>query len=564
MAGSSGLDGRRSRVGDSRRPDRTKEPSALGKRGDFVDRELEGMADREPDPEENDASFQDLIEGLEDIGLALLDASGRVRSWNAAATRITGHDASEMVGRPIDSLPVPTGDAREGGQAASGPAVLTSGATESDPGWRSRPDGSRYRAEVKKTPLPGPAGVPRGFAWSIRELDDEESRDDHRSRRLEDELRRSGDASRRKDELLSLLAHQLRNPLAPIRNGLHLLKRGGDDPRLSIEIYELMDRQVDRLARIVDDVLEVSRLSRGLIVLEPQHVDLRQVGRQALEARRPEADRLGLSMVVVTPPAPVWVRAEAVRLRQVVEALLENAIRHTGRSGSITLEIVADAAHPCSLMIVRDTGAGIAKENLHKLSEALASSEGSLDRSRGGLGIGLALARGIVELHGGTIRVESEGNGRGASFTVELPIAGPDPALRSNPSPPFAPNAERLSILVVEDNADAAESLKRLLRLHGHEVRVADNGVDGVAEAKRCHPDAVVCDIGLPGMDGYAVATALRGDPETARARLIAVTGYGRAEDRARALSSGFDDHITKPADPEVLLRKLVIAVGRS
>jgi CheY-like chemotaxis protein len=195
--------------------------------------------------------------------------------------------------------------------------------------------------------------------------------------------------------------------------------------------------------------------------------------------------------------------------------------------------------------------------------EALAGPDGSLDVGLGGLGLGLTLIRGIVELHGGTVKVQSDGMGRGAAFAFRLPLAEP-----AAPAPAHGPTgspepAARLRVLVVEDNADAAESLRRLLRMHGHDVSVAVNGFDGVAEAKRSHPDAIVCDIGLPGMDGYAVASALRGDPDTARARLIAVTGYGRAEDRARALSSGFDEHIVKPADPDLLLSKLAASACR-
>jgi CheY-like chemotaxis protein len=255
------------------------------------------------------------------------------------------------------------------------------------------------------------------------------------------------------------------------------------------------------------------------------------------------------------------VRADAARLRRVADGLLDNALKFTARGGSVTLEIAADADTSQALLAVRDTGMGIAPEVLHRMHEALARPDGALDVGQGGLGLGLALIRGIVELHGGTVRAQSGGTGRGAEFAVRLPLSEPAEAALPASSPDG--RGSRLRILVVEDNVDAAESLRRLLRLHGHEVSVAVNGFDGVAEAKRYHPDAVVCDIGLPGMDGYAVASALRGDPETARARLIAVTGYGRAEDRARALSSGFDDHIVKPADPDVLLSKLAVTAGR-
>lgn len=523
-----------------------------------MDREPEGTADRGPAIDAGDLRF--LVDGVDDCGLCLLDPAGRVLTWNAGAERITGFPAGEMIGRSVAALR-PGEPADDGGPdaAPAGLAAASAGGRSSERGWRSRRDGSRFWAEETITALRGPAGELRGFAHVLRDL----TEPDRRDRESQEQLRRLADSSRRKDELLSLLAHQLRNPLAPIRNSLHLLKRGPGDPHLAADLYNLMDRQVDRLTRIVEDVLEISRLARGLIALEPQHVDLRQVGRQAVEARRADGERTGVALDLSLPPAPVWVWAEAGRLRRVADALLENALKHTGRGGSVTLEVVDDSKLHRATLLIRDTGMGIAPDVLERLDEALAGPEGSLDRGRGGLGLGLALARGIVELHGGTIRARSEGTGRGAEFAVVLPPAR-KAAVPAAGHPDGAPHAaSRLRILVVEDNADAAESLRRLLRLHGHDVSIADNGVDGVAEAKRCHPDCVVCDIGLPGMDGYAVASALRGDPETARARLIAVTGYGRAEDRARALSSGFDDHIVKPADPDVLLSKLAVAGGR-
>jgi PAS domain S-box-containing protein len=520
-----------------------------------VDREREGTADREP-ADDDEGYFRFLVDGVPDAGLSFLDPTGRVLTWSVGAERITGYGPDEMVGRSIARSQSPA-------QAAGDDRTVelvgaTAEGNSREQGWWVRKDGTRFWAEVTVTALRGPAGEVRGFAHVVRDLT-ELTRREHE---LEEQVRRLADSSRRKDELLSLMAHQLRNPLTPIRNSLHLLRRGPGDPRLATNLYELMDRQVDRLARIVDDVLEISRLARGLIVLERQHVDLRQVARQAVEARRTDSDQTGVSLALAMPPAPVWVWAEPERLRRVADALLENAVRSTGRCGSVALEVVSEAEGHRAILAVRDTGMGIAPDMLERLVEALARPDGSLDRGRGGLGLGLALARGIVELHGGTVLARSEGAGLGAEFAMALPLAEQPVAASADRTVGSPRAAARLRILVVEDNADAAESLRRLLRLHGHEVSVTDNGVDGVAEAKRCRPDAVVCDIGLPGMDGYAVASALRGDPETARTRLIAVTGYGRAEDRARALSSGFDDHIVKPADPAVLLSKLAVAPG--
>ena len=497
-----------------------------------------------------------LINGVDDVGLDFLDPLGRVVTWSAGAEQITGYPEAEMIGRPIAALQSTAGS--DGCPAGPELPGASAEGRSREQGWRVRKNGTRFWAEETIALVRGPAGEVLGFAHVLRDLTEA------RSRELEllEQVRRLGDSSRRKDELLSLMAHQLRNPLSPLRNSLHLLRRGPGDARLVGELYELMDRQVERLTRLVEDVLEISRISRGLIAIESQMVDLRQVGRQAVEARSGDAERIGLSLNVALSAAPVWVRAEPSRIRRVADALLENAVRFTGRGGAVMLEVVTDEVHRRAVLLVRDTGMGIAPDVLGRMHEALAGPEGSLDRSRGGLGLGLALARGIVELHGGSIRAHSDGTGRGAEFAAMLPIAERDAAMSVDRDGTPGRAAARLRILVVEDNIDAAESLRRLLNLHGYEVSVADNGIDGVAEAKRSHPDAVVCDIGLPGMDGYAVASALRGDPETARARLIAVTGYGRAEDRARALSSGFDDHIVKPADPDVLLSKIAVAAG--
>ncbi len=532
-------------TGDSieARPSPAPRPQVRAQTGGNVDRDEDWQQTAGSEPDRDEVSFRLLIDGVEDMAIVLVDPAGKVRSWSAGAERLTGYHADEVMGRPLAEVPVAGPDPRRGLEAA-----LARGRWR-EQGWRTRKDGSRFWADVSVIPLRGPDGDLLGYAYTTRDLT-ESSR---REQELRDDLLRTVEASRRKDELLGLLAHEMRNPLAPIRNSLHLLRRGLDDPRFATDLYEVMDRQVDRLARIVEDVLEVSRLSRGLVDLEPDHLDLGRLATQAVDARRGDAARLGVSLSAVPAPLPIWVRGDAARLRRVVNGLLDNALKFTNRGGSVTLRIAADASGDQAVLSVRDTGTGMTAEVQRRIIEALARPDGDLGIGRGALGLGLALVRGIIELHGGSVQAQSAGPGLGAEFAVLLPLAAPAAA-----EPAASPEgASRLRVLVVEDNIDAAESLRRLLNLHGHEVSVAADGFQGVAEAKRCHPDCVVCDIGLPGMDGYAVASALRRDPATAGARLIAVTGYGRAEDRARALSSGFDEHITKPADPEVLLKKL-------
>lgn len=508
-----------------------------------MDRDENGQQTAGSEPNWDEESFRLLIDGVEDMAIVLVDPDGTVRSWSAGAERLTGFRAEEVMGRPLAGVPAAGPEPRRGLEAA-----LARGRWR-EQGWRTRKDGSRFWADVTVAPLRGADGKLRGYAHTTRDLTESARREQE----LRDDLLRTVEASQRKDELLALLAHEMRNPLAPIRNSLHLLRRGLDDPRFATELYEVMDRQVDRLARIVEDVLEISRLSRGLVDLEPDCVDLGRLAAQAVDARRGDAARLGVVLSTVPAPLPVWVRGDAARLRRVVNGLLDNALKFTSRGGSVTLEVAADAAGDQAVLSVRDTGTGMTAEALRRILEALAQPNDHLGLGRGTLGLGLALVRGIIGLHGGSVQAHTGGPGRGAEFAVRIPLA--EPAAPEHVADPEG--TVRLRVLVVEDNIDAAESLRRLLHLHGHEVSVAADGFEGVAEAKRCHPDAVICDIGLPGMDGYAVATALRRDPETAGARLIAVTGYGRAEDRARALSSGFDEHITKPADPEVLLKKI-------
>jgi signal transduction histidine kinase/ActR/RegA family two-component response regulator len=376
------------------------------------------------------------------------------------------------------------------------------------------------------------------------------------ARQVGDQLRQRNEelvaAARRKDEFLAMLAHELRNPLAPISNGLHILKSPALDARIAERARDMMERQIRNLTRIVDDLLEVSRLTRGRIELHTARLDLGRLVREAVEDRRADFERSRLSVDVRVSEVPVWVAGDATRLGQVLDNLLDNAVKFTGAGGWITVRVEPDASRQRVLLVVKDTGIGIEPDVLPRLFEVFSQADRSLDRSPGGLGLGLALVKGLVELHGGEVHAASAGRGRGAEFTVSL-RASPEPAAVSHL--PVTPHRarKRLRILVVEDNHDAAETLRMLLQMFGHDVTVAYTGTDGVQAAKRSHPDVVLCDIGLPGLDGYGVVGALRRDPETAGARVIAITGYGAEEDRRRSRQAGFDLHLTKPLDPETL-----------
>lgn len=359
------------------------------------------------------------------------------------------------------------------------------------------------------------------------------------------------EANQRKDEHLTMLAHELRGPLAPVRNALRVLEmriEGADD--VAGRAREVLQRQIQILTHIVDDLLEVARLSHGQVVLRRERLDLARLARQVGEDYRGLLETAGVRLALELSETPVWVMGDSARLAQVLGHLLENAGKFTPSGGGVTVRMPPG---PQATVTVRDDGIGIAPEVLPRVFEVFGQASQSLARDQGGLGLGLSVARALLELHGGTIEAASEGLGKGTEFALHLPREEELPALAED-AVPAPPEKKPLRILVVEDNLDSAESLRMFLELFGHGVTLAHTGPDGVEAAKALRPDVVLCDIGLPGMDGFAVAGTLRRHPETAATRLIAVTGYGQEEDRRRALSAGFDIHLVKPVDPQKLL----------
>jgi PAS domain S-box-containing protein len=377
--------------------------------------------------------------------------------------------------------------------------------------------------------------------------------DIRRVKEVEAALRQANQA---KDQFLAMLAHELRNPLAPILGGLHLLRQPATTPAVREQTRNMLERQFRHLARLIDDLLEVSGLLRGTVELHRERLDLGQLTSTAAGDRRGVLSQTGLALRLHVPEIPVWVAADETRLTQVISNLLDNAVKFSAGRGTVTVRLSTDPARRQAVLSVRDEGIGIAPEVLPRLFTAFAQAEQGLERSRGGLGLGLALAKGLTELHGGEITVASEGLGRGAEFTVRLLLQEEPAPLSAAPARRYPPD-RLLRILIVEDNRDAADSLRLLLELRGHEVQVAFTGPEGVQAATAWEPDVILCDIGLPGLDGYGVARQLRRHPATAGVRLLALTGYGREEDKRRTREAGFDHHLVKPADPEELLRLL-------
>jgi PAS domain S-box-containing protein len=361
--------------------------------------------------------------------------------------------------------------------------------------------------------------------------------------RLKEAEQRVRESDQRKSEFLAVLSHELRNPLAPLRNAVHLLGRVPADAPQARRAREVIERQVDHLARLVDDILDVTRLSRGKVTLARQRLDLRDAVMRTCDDHRPLLVQRGLTLQVSVGD-PAVVDADPTRIAQVIGNLLQNAAKFTPEGGTVKVSL-GTAAGQAELR-VEDDGSGIDAALLPHVFEPFTQAERTLARTQGGLGLGLSLVKGLTELHGGTVAASSEGEGRGAAFVVTLPLAGPEPTATSARQPPSASAA--LEILVVEDGADAAATLADLLEVAGHHVRVARDGRSGVDLARAAPPDVVLCDIGLPDLDGFAVARALRADPALSHTRLVALSGYALPEDRAHAAEAGFHAHLAKPA----------------
>ncbi len=370
---------------------------------------------------------------------------------------------------------------------------------------------------------------------------------------------------RRKDEFLAMLAHELRNPLAPIRNAAEMLRVVGQEDDRQRWAREVIERQTQHLTRLVDDLLDVSRITQGKVNLRREPVELSAVILGGVETSRALVDVRGHELTVTLPPAPVWIEGDPMRLVQVVGNLLNNAAKFTDDGGHIQIEACEEGG--AAVIRVRDNGIGLPADLLPHVFDLFRQADRSLDRAYGGLGIGLTLVRQLVEMHGGRVEARSEGPDRGSEFLVRLPVQVPAAALGAG-----APSADErmppasivLRILVVEDNVDSADMLSYLLQLRGHEVRTAGDGPAALDTARAFRPHVVLCDIGLPGMTGHELAERLREQADFARTPLVAISGYGQAEDLQRSRDAGFDLHLTKPVEPAALAALLDSLPGPS
>jgi signal transduction histidine kinase/CheY-like chemotaxis protein len=373
------------------------------------------------------------------------------------------------------------------------------------------------------------------------------------------------DAARRKDEFLAMLAHELRNPLAPVRNALHIVRMRGNERRQGVrQAWEIVERQVEHMVRLVDDLLDVSRITRGKINLQKEPVAVATVVKRAVEGSRPLLEARGHTLEVAMPQDAGRVEGDPIRLAQVLWNLLNNAAKYTPEGGRVWLTVAK--GHGDVTIRVRDTGMGIPPEVLPKVFDLFTQTERTLDRAEGGLGIGLTLVRQLTEMHDGRVEAFSEGPGRGSEFVVRLPLlpetGSVAPGGDDRPGAGLARAPAQRRILVVDDNRDSAESLATLLRLVGNDVRTAHDGAEALAVAAAYQPDLMLLDIGLPVLNGYEVARRLRTEPGYGRPVLVALTGYGSDEDRRRSLVAGFDHHLVKPVDFDTL-QQLLASVAR-
>jgi signal transduction histidine kinase len=380
-----------------------------------------------------------------------------------------------------------------------------------------------------------------------------------------DELKARSDAleeaDRRKDEFLATLAHELRNPLAPLRHGLDILRRNPDSA-VAVEIREMMDRQLIHLVRLIDDLLDVSRVSQGKIELRKERIQAADVIRSALEPSQSLIDSAGHSLTIEMPAEPVWLEADLTRLAQVVGNLLNNAAKYTPEGGRIGLSLRADGEE--AVIAVSDNGLGIPAEMQSKVFQLFAQVDTHTDRARGGLGIGLALVKQLVAMHDGSVSAESEGPGKGSVFTVRIPLAAADvearPEIEEAPAPPTPIQA--LKVLVVDDNVEVAQTVAWMLEEMGHQYHLVHDGRQALQAARQFRPDAILLDIGLPVMDGYAVCRAFRQDDLFKDALIIAQTGWGQERDKALGSEAGFDLHLVKPVAYDDLERLLADKAG--
>jgi PAS domain S-box-containing protein len=549
-----------------------------------ITRDLTDRRQAEERLRQSEERFRLLVDGVADYAIFLLDADGRVSTWNTGAERLKGYKTQEILGAHFSCF-YPEEAIRAGWPQTHLERARQAGRFE-DEGWRVRKDGSRFWADVLFTAIHDASGTLQGYAKVTRDLTERKLAEDrielaHREledrvrrrttelaaanatltaqnlarERLEIELRRTvaqlREADQNKDEFLAFLAHELRNPLAPLGNLAELLRLQADSAPALASLRDMMDRQVRHMTRLVNDLLDLSRVTRNTLHLELDWIDLSAVLRDSLEMTAPDRAARGHQLTVESTASPITVHGDRTRLAQVFANLLTNASKFTPADGRI--EVTVAASKDVARVTIRDDGIGIPPEKLRHVFDLFVQVT---PVEPTGLGVGLTLARRITELHGGTIRASSQGEGKGSEFVVELPIAQSPAVIEDRNGRPgeLARSSVGGRVLVVDDNEDAADTLSVLLEMLGCEIRTAYNGRDALAIAREFQPGVVLLDLGMAEMDGLEVARRLRSAEVREHAILVATTGWGQDEDRRRTSAAGFDHHLTKPVDHDRLI----------
>lgn len=473
---------------------------------------------------------------------------GVIQSWNAAAERLFGYTAEQAVGRHISLVIPPERIAEEDEIIASLRAGQQIEHFETE---RVRSDGQHIPVSLTISPIKDDSGNVIGASKIAR--------DDTERKRLEDDLRllaaNLSEVDRRKNEFLATLAHELRNPLAPMSNMLEVLKRANGDEEIIKRAHGTIERQLGQMVRLVDDLLDLNRITHDRLELRRSEVDLSSVIQQAVEVSHPLIDAAGQHLIVDLPDEQIYLHADGARLSQVFGNLLNNSSKYTAPEGTISL--TAARVDSEVVVTVKDNGAGIPPDKIDRIFDMFMQVDGGSERSQGGLGIGLTLVKRLTEMHGGSVAARSLGEGKGSEFTVRLPILT-KPSVVSGPETiGGAESRASRRILVVDDNRDSAESLAMLLEITGNKTYLAHDGVEAVEAIKKHRPEVVLLDIGLPGLNGYEVCRRLREQPWGKDIVVIALTGWGQDDDRRQTAEAGFNGHMVKPVDYEKLLELL-------
>jgi PAS domain S-box-containing protein len=521
-----------------------------------ITRDLTERKRQEEELRRSEERFRLLVEGVQDYAIYMLTPDGTVTSWNGGARRIKGYEAHEIIGKHFSRF-YPSEDI-DAGKPWGELAMAREHGRAEDEGWRVRKDGTRFWARVVVTALRDADGQLHGYAKVTQDLTQQ-----RQSAALEV-------AARQVHDFIAVLAHELRNPLAPIRNAAHLLAVATPGAEEFEVARRAIDRQSAQLMRIVDDLLDIGRITRGALSIHPERVDLRDIVARAVEAARPGIDGAGHQLSIDLPPEPVFLQADELRVTQALTNVLNNAARYTDPGGKISLALRRESPDRSynddpnhlgwSVLSVRDTGRGIEPEFMGSIFGMFVQGRHPASRSQSGLGVGLALARAIVELHHGSIEARSEGVGMGSEFIIKLPAEAPgSAAVGELPQRPAdgQPGRPR-RVLVVDDNVDAATMLAALIRQLGHEVQIVHDGSAALEAAEGYRPEVILLDIGMPGMNGFEVARRLRELRRVPAVRIVAVTGWGKPEDRKRSREAGFDMHLMKPIELAEIQRALL------